>query len=117
MVWGGHLTLLAYNATEQAEVEQYFIQAGALIPKYHEFYWIGLSADSEDSGFQWLDMTVRAPSQSGAYSRWGMGQPKYSQEDRTCAGANASLAIGRTWGWQAARCHMPAVYICSQSSE
>jgi hypothetical protein len=116
VVWGGHLALLAYNATEQAEVEAYFIQTGALIPRYHEFYWIGLTADSEDTGFLWLDRTLRAPGQAGAYSRWGTGQPTY-QEDKTCAGANASLAFSRTWGWQAARCHMYAVYICTQSSE
>lgn len=115
--WGGHLAIFTSNATEQNEVEQFFVNSGALIPSYHEFYWIGLVADSEDSGFNWLDKTLPGLGEDKAYVHWGTNQPSYLDGEQTCAGANTSLAYSRAWGWQAAECGKRAPYICMRSSE
>ena len=115
--WGGHLVIYSYNNTEQLEVEGYFVSIGALIPSFHELYWMGLRAVSQDDGFQWLDRTVPALTTEKAYVHWGQNQPRYFEDgEMTCAGANSTLTYGRAWGWAAANCTRKAPYICMKSS-
>ena len=42
--------------TPQAEVEQFYIRSGHLIPNYHKVYWMGLTANTSTwPKFTWLD--------------------------------------------------------------
>ena len=56
---GGHLAWYL-TAAEQYDVEQFYIRNGYLLPKFHEFYWIGLATlRGQHPEFSWTDGNAR----------------------------------------------------------
>jgi hypothetical protein len=54
----------------QAEVEQYYINKGYLIPNFHKNYWLGLTTDTATyPTFTWSDITVKTDYLKGPH--WG----------------------------------------------
>jgi hypothetical protein len=52
---GGHLAWYL-TAAEQYDVEQFYIRGGYLLPKFHEFYWIGFATlRGQHPEFSWTD--------------------------------------------------------------
>jgi hypothetical protein len=52
---GGHLAWYL-SAAEQYDVEQFYIRGGYLLPKFHEFYWIGFATlRGQHPEFSWTD--------------------------------------------------------------
>ena len=54
---GGHLVGFD-ELDEQVAVEQCFIQQGFLLPKFHQFYWMGLASGVNGAvwpNFTWID--------------------------------------------------------------
>jgi hypothetical protein len=117
---GGHLTAWA-SQEEQAEVEQYFVAQGILLPAYHTFYWMGLNTSAWPS-FTWLDRSP-APDYNSTYTHWGLS-PTPEPNNRPnppelCAGANISQAFSTlpnnsapAWGWSDANCTLSFNFIC-----
>lgn len=58
---GGHLA--SYGSLgEQKDVETHFIKRGLLLPKWHRWYWFGLSSTAQTyPKFTWKDFKVQAP--------------------------------------------------------
>ncbi len=121
----GHLASYA-SLEEQAEVEQFFMNSGALIPEFHRSYWMGLVADKPLSSWRWMDF-LPPPSKSN-YLHWGvatlasgksMPEPNNRSPPEVCAVANASQAYDqpRAWGWADANCKQSMVYVCKVMRE
>ncbi len=107
---------------EQREVEQYYINNGYLFPKYHLFYWIGLSTPTTDPiAFNWVDPTSGNLT-SNSYQHWGQGatgnppdmgsEPNNYMGDEKCGGANYTMTYDSAWGWGDAQCGIQAVFMC-----
>ena len=110
------------SVREQREVEQYYIKNGYLFPKYHQFYWLGLSTlTTEPQEFSWLDPTSGQLS-STAYQHWGQGAPGNPPDmgsepnnylgDEKCGGANYSQSYDDAWGWSDEQCGTRAIFMC-----
>jgi hypothetical protein len=108
-------------------VEQYYINNGYLFPKYHRFYWIGLTTPTADpQEWRWIDPTGPKIS-STAYQHWGQGavdnppdmggEPNNYMKDEKCAGANFTQTYGEAWGWSDAQCGGQAVFMCKLVGE
>jgi hypothetical protein len=121
---GSHLA--SYQSlAEQNDTESYFIRMGAMLPGFHQFYWLGLNT-SRWPAFTWLD-SASAPSNHwkgftrGSYSHWGYYMPQNVIEPNdkfppeNCAGANYSQAWGSGWGWADTNCSGVHPFMCKQA--
>ena len=96
---------------------------GALLPRFHQFYWIGIKAVDETwPAFRWLDGTP-GPNATGAYQHWGYYMPQNIIEPNNffgrefCCGANSTEAWSSRWGWADFRCDRPSSFMCKQLRE
>ncbi len=89
--------------------------AGSLMPGFHSFYWLGLAAATWPR-FAWTDGTP-GPNTT-TYNHWGYYMPQNIIEPNNlfppelCAGANASQAYDRAWGWADTSCATSAPFVC-----
>ena len=97
--------------------------AGALLPRFHQFYWIGIRAvDDIWPAFRWIDSSP-GPNRTGTYQHWGYYMPQNIIEPNNffgreyCVGANATERWNVSWGWADFKCDRPSSYMCRQSRE
>jgi hypothetical protein len=113
---------LHHSGREQREVELYYINNGYLFPKYHLFYWIGLTTPQADpQEWRWIDPTAPKVS-STAYQHWGQGaagnppemgaEPNNYMRDEKCGGANYTQSYDESWGWSDSQCGIKATFMC-----
>jgi hypothetical protein len=110
------------SVREQREVERYYISSGYLFPKYHLFYWIGISTPTTDPiAFNWIDPTSGNLT-STSYQHWGQGatgnppdmgsEPNNYMGDEKCVVANYTMTYEDAWGWGDAQCGIKATFMC-----
>jgi hypothetical protein len=112
--------LVSYTSiAEQSEVEQYFVNLGALLPGFHTFYWMGLNSSAWPR-FSWIDGSP-GPNRT-TYQRWGYYMPQNILEPNAifppenCAGANFTEGYDGVWAWSDAGCSLKFPYICKALS-
>jgi hypothetical protein len=114
-MYGGHLASYL-SLAEQAEVEQWYMDNGDLLPTFTPSYWIGLSSTNGTwPSFRWLD---DAPPPTGsAYQHWGVDLYDGSSEPNSqgnCVVANYSQSADSpaTFGWSDTRCNQKLPFMC-----
>jgi hypothetical protein len=56
----------------QYQTEQYFIEEGMLLPKFHKNYWMGLRSTTDAyPTFNWVDPLISGGPQPEGYNHWG----------------------------------------------
>jgi hypothetical protein len=110
---GGHLVAWG-SLEEQADVEQYYINAGFLLPTFHKQYHIGLRVDTRPS-FKWTE-PYYSLQEEGAYLHWGMDgrspEPNNQQPPEDCGAATARQAYDSAWGWSDVNCTRRLIFMC-----
>jgi hypothetical protein len=87
------------------------------MPGFHSFYWLGLAARTWPH-FAWADGSPGGSGSGSSFRHWGYYMPQNILEPNNlappelCAGANASQAYERAWGWADTGCAMAAPYMC-----
>lgn len=123
--WALHCLLLLL----QAEVEQFYINKGYLIPTFHKSYWLSLqSSTTTYPKFVWTDPTVRTGYLNGG-PHWGTytiagsaaepkKEPNAIQPPEYCAVANYTQRYGQpsAWGWSDVNCNRNFIFICRLQS-
>jgi hypothetical protein len=68
---GGHLA--SYKSLdEQYQTEQFFIENGMLLPKFHKNYWMGLRTTEDNMPtFNWMDPLISGGPSVEDYQHWG----------------------------------------------
>ncbi len=115
---GAHLA--SYDSLdEQAEVEDFYINNGWLLPTYHQNYWIGLQTNAWPA-FVW-DNGAPAPSNE-TYSHWGIGSDSIQEPNNTlgnenCVVANFSQTFDTpaAWGWADTQCDQRFSFMCRKA--
>lgn len=122
---GGHLATYT-SLEEQQEVEQHFISAGYLFPKFRTFYWIGLriNATQEPRKFTYTDptLTIDPFDASASYAHWGVAAGQQEPNNlyfppELCTGANFTQAYSDAAGWADANCGTKYPVMCKLARE
>jgi hypothetical protein len=113
---------------EQFDAEAYFMRIGALMPAFHQAYWLGAFIPEVDPrlwpNFKWLDgypnpSTHQNP--TDVYGHWGTLvfadggtslEPNNLHMPEFCAVANASMAYDNVWGWADRNCDEKYIFVC-----
>lgn len=93
-----------------------FISQGFLQPRYHKFYWMGLTTSNWP---QFLNINPVAQNLSlpNSYKNWGRprdapNEPNNMFAPENCGGGNASLTSLNAWGWADYMCSAQYTYMC-----
>ena len=102
------------------QVEGYWINAGLLLPLFHNVYWLGGRLGDEDvwPNFKWVDNSPGI--NSSTYSHWGTPKGKArepNEPETTHVLADGSLQYQKLWGWADAVPETPAVAMCEIQRE
>jgi hypothetical protein len=125
---GGQLASYQSQA-EQLEVEQGFIDMGALLPGWHTAYWLGLFTKntSEPRTWRWSDPFVPYFT-AESYTHWGtdssgISEPNNAFPPESCVAANYTQAyqdgvpnVG-PWGWSDSACSSKLPVMCRITRE
>jgi hypothetical protein len=91
---------------------------GALIPEFHQSYWMGLRSTGPWPNFTWVDPYARGPSEDN-YQHWGKGageelppEPNNFDPPENCGLGNYSQSFDAVWGWGDAGCMQRHIFMC-----